>query len=266
MPRTTLIVALFAACLSFSAPAQILYSESFSIVTDSTKVLVGQVQPDLNIRTQRRLLVEFENRADLSVRLGRNAFTFANKLEVARFGAEMLLSGGYLYGEYRRIGERELLRNEFFAQVQWADARGLERKVAGGYHTRLRLLHEGENRLFVGVGPFVERERWSYRGIENDERPAAPPPDARTDIKYSAYVSTKLAPAERVALDLSTYFQNRFDAPVGRGRLALSLQGGYRFTKYLSGIVLYQNLYDPRPVVPIDEWYHRFDVGVNVNF
>lgn len=260
--------AFLAAALPFSiasASAQILYSESFSLVTDTTRRVAGQIQPDLDVRTQRRLLVQFENRVDVSVRLGKSAFTVANKLEVARFGSETLLSGGYAYAEYRRLTEGAY-RSEFHAQVQWADARGLDARTAAGYYARLRLRSDSVWQAFAGLGPFVERERWSYRGIDEEDRPAGPTPDARTRLKYGAYLAAKVRPSERWAADVSVYLQSAFDAGLGDARLALSAQASYRFTRYLSAVALYQNLYDGAPVVPIAPWYHRADFGLSVSF
>ncbi len=111
--------------------AQILHSESFSVILDTSKWIKGSVVPDLKFQTQKKDLLEFENNANISMQFKKHALTLANKIELAKYGNEVLLSGGYLYMEYRNIIE-DTYAFEPFAQLHWSEARGLELKYAGG--------------------------------------------------------------------------------------------------------------------------------------
>jgi len=107
------------------ANTQVLHTESYSVILDTTQKIKGSIIPDFKFQNQKKDLIEFENISDISIRFEEHAITFANKIELAKYGDEVLLSGGYLYIEYRRIFESKFSL-EPFSQFHWTEARGLE--------------------------------------------------------------------------------------------------------------------------------------------
>jgi hypothetical protein len=246
--------------------AQIIFTESFTVILDSSKKVQGSIIPDFKFQTQRRNLIEFQNLADISFRMGDNALTFANKIEVSRFGKEALLSGGYLYVEYRRILENTFVP-EFYSQIHWADARGMRFKYAGGINARFRIAAKENMGFFAGIGPFYEYERWNYNGVSDSALiPADPIPIEVSHIKLGLYVNLKYSPADRISTDFSVYYQSRFDGLFSTPRLASSSRVSYRFTKHLSLAGMYQNIYDFAPVVPIKQLFNRVTLSVSISF
>lgn len=81
---------------------QILFSESFTVILDSTKQVQGSVTPELKIQTQKKTLIEITNMADLSIKVKKNYFSVANKVEFTSFGGEVFLSGGYLFMKFKK--------------------------------------------------------------------------------------------------------------------------------------------------------------------
>ncbi|MBL7995797.1 hypothetical protein JNM05_10545 [bacterium] len=134
--------------------AQILYPESFTVILDTTKTIKGSITPELQIQTQKKLLVEISNLADLAMRFGENSITLANKIEFTKFGREKLLSGGYVYGKFRNDLDARLVL-EYYSQVHWAEARGLERKYAAGAGARIRIVRTNKTGIFAGTGHFT---------------------------------------------------------------------------------------------------------------
>lgn len=244
--------------------AQILFSESFNVILDTTKHVKGSITPDFKFQTQKETLVEFENLADLTFRLGKNALTIANKIEYSKYGKEEYLSGGYIYIEYRFVKEKVFIP-EFFGQIHWSEARGLEHKYAGGVYGRFRISYKPNFGIFAGIGPFYEYESWNYNGVVDSLIPTNPQTINQETLKLASYVSYKQKITERVNLDISIYYQsrfNRFDLP----RLASSSKIGYQLTQHLELVLIYQNIYDYKPIVPIDPWFHRFIASVSVSF
>lgn len=246
---------------------QILFPESFNLILDSTKVIQGSIRPDIKFRTQKRDLFEFSNTADVSFRLGKNhAMTVANEIEISRYGEEVLLSGGYLYVEYRQLLDRRL-SIEPFLQLHWSEARGLEFKYAGGINARWRIFVSGRGGLFLGTGPFFEFERWNYEGVPYEiELPDDITPLEQKNIKLGTYLSLKLEPFDNIFLDFSAYHQGRFDALFSTPRLASSTMLTYKFTRYLGLSLEYQNIFDPEPLVPIRKDFHKVKFGLTVSF
>ena len=246
--------------------AQILFTESFSVILDTTKTVKGNIVPDFKYQTQKKNLLEFENNADLTFRVKSNAVTFANKIELSKYGGETLLSGGYLYGEYRKIYEKKVTL-EMFAQVHWAEARGMELKYAGGVNARWRILTRDNVGIFAGAGPFYEFERWNYEGVADTSLiPANTTPVENSNVKLGTYISFKYAGIKNIFLDLSLYHQSRFDEIFDTPRLASSSGITYSFTEHLGLSLIYQNIYDFSPVVPIDKLFHRVIFSLSISF
>ena len=247
--------------------SQVLHTESFNVILDSTKRIKGSVVPNLMFQTQKKDLLEFENIADFSFRLSReHAFTFGNKFAFSKFGKETLLSGGYVYIEYRRIMEQKIAL-EPFSQVHWAESRGMEFKYAGGINLRWRILTREKIGIYAGTGPFYEWERWNYDGVPAQRKlPADLSSVRQVDLKMGSYLSFKVKPFEEFIFDLSAYHQSRFDEIFLTPRLASSTDVTWNFTDYLGLSLIYQNIYDYAPAVPIKKDFHKIILGISVNF
>jgi len=139
---------------SIIAMGQILHTESFAVILDTSNVIKGNIVPDFKFQNLKEDLIEFENTTDISFRLKNNAITLANKIELSKYGDEVLLSGGFMYLEYRRIFDNKFVI-EPFSQVHWAEAGGLAFKYAGGINLRYRVYSSEKAGFFVGTGPFL---------------------------------------------------------------------------------------------------------------
>lgn len=251
------------ACLAHS---QILFTESFTVILDTTKVLKGSLLPNFKYQNLKEDLIEIENQADIALLLNDNALTLANKVGFSRFGEETILSGGYVYGEYSHIYEKPFTL-EVYGQVHWAEARGMERKYALGIHGRWRIIRHNDTGLFFGVGPFYEFERWNFDGISDpDLIPLDESVREMENIKLGSYISFKYKPVDAIFIDISLYHQSRFDEVFTRPRIATSSRITYNFTRFLGLALTYQNIYDPDPLVPIDKLFNHLVLGVSINF
>jgi hypothetical protein len=144
--------------------------------------------------------------------------------------------------------------------------RGLDRKYATGINLRWRVLYKKNSGIFAGIGPFYEFERWDYRGVPDSETiPTPANPITKELVRLGSYISYKQRVADKILLDFSIYYQddieNLFDVP----RAGSSSRITYKLTKYLGLTLLYQNMYDPNPVVPIDKLYHNVTFSFSIN-
>ncbi|ALO16444.1 hypothetical protein L21SP5_02824 [Salinivirga cyanobacteriivorans] len=262
---------LFALLFNFatisSINGQILHTESFSVILDSAKRLKGSILPNLEFQTQKKDLLEIENYADLSFRIGdHHAFTIANKVELSTFGKETLLSGGYLYAEYRNILEKKLTL-EPYSQLHWADARGLELKYAGGLNLRWRILTKDKMGVYLGSGPFYEYEKWNYEGVSSiTNTPPNRNPVKSEKLKHGTYISIKYTPIAAFSIDLSGYHQARYHNIFYQPRLANSSGITWNITKHIGLTFIYQIIYDFNPIVPIRKDFHKIIFGLEASF
>lgn len=260
------IILLIGIALSpFKLNAQILHTENFALILDTTRVFKGSVIPDFKFQNQKEDLLEFENTANISIRIKNNAFTIANKIEISKYGKETLLSGGFLYLEYRRIFSGKYVI-EPFIQVHWTEARGLDSKLAGGLNLRYRIFSSDKLGLFVGTGPFYEYESWNYNGVKDDLLPVDLTEIETENIKLGTYLSFKWFTDNKFDFDISIYHQSRFDEIFSTPRLASSSSVTYNLTDNIGLILRYQNIYDYKPIVPIDKLYNKILLTIELAF
>ena len=209
------------ALIPFNAHAQILHTENFAVILDTTKKFKGSVIPNFQFQNQKEDLLEFENIANISFRIKNNAFTIANKIELSKYGKETLLSGGFLYLEYRRIFRSKCVI-EPYIQLHWTEARGLDYKFASGLNFRYRIFSSENLGLFFGTGPFYEFERWNYNGVEDALLPVDLTEIEQENIKLGTYLSFKWFTDQKFDFDLSIYHQSRLDEIFSTPRLQVA--------------------------------------------
>jgi hypothetical protein len=244
--------------------SQVIFTESFTVILDSSRVR-GSITPEIRIRTQKKVLTEIDNLADVSVRVGNSGLTFANRIEFSRYGDELALSGGYIYAELRNFTDKRIVP-EYYGQVVYDHPRGLQIKYAGGINLRLRIYTKNTLGLFFGLGPFYEYESWDYGGVEEELVPAEPATIATRHVKLASYISYKQFLFNLFNIDLSGYYQDKINDMLKYPRLASSIKVGMQLTKHFEALVMYQNIYDFKPVVPINNWYHNYYATIAINF
>ena len=235
------------------------------MILDTTKVFKGSIIPDFKFQNQKLNLIEFENNVNMSIRFKNNALTIANKIEWSRYGNEQILSGGFLYLEYRRIMEDKYVL-EPFTQLHWTEPRGLDFKFAGGVNFRYRMVSTNKLGLFLGIGPFYEYERWNYDGVSDKLLPSDLTDIVNVYYKLGTYASLKWFTDHNFDLDVSIYHQSKFNEIVNSPRLASSSSITYNFTEHIGLILIYQNIYDFQPVVPIEKLYNKIIMTIEVSF
>lgn len=265
--RVSFIFTLLSCLLLFhqKANAQVLHTENFNVVIDTTKVLKGNFTPSFRYRNLKEDFLEIANIADVSVRFGKHAFTVANRIEYSVFGDDNILSGGFLYLEYVNIQSKKIAI-EPFLQVHWNEVRGLDDKYAGGMNLRWRALVKNNTGLYFGIGSLYEFERWNYSGVPDDLLPIYQSAIEVNRLRGNSYVSFKQSFGDLFDLDISGYYQPNLSDFFKNHRLASSFELTYNITKYIGLRLLYQNIYDSAPLVPIDKLYHDVNFGITISF
>lgn len=249
--------------LSKKGVSQVLHTENFNVVIDTAKVFKGNFTPSFRYRNLKEDFLEISNTADLSIRIKNHAFTIANRIEYGIFGNENITSGGFLYLEYINLLSKKIAIEPFY-QVHWSEIRGLDRKYAGGMNFRWRALVKENTGLFFGVGSLYEFERWNFSGVADELLPSDQSPVEIERFRGNSYISFKQSLGELFDLDISGYYQPTYTDPFGNYRLASSFEFTYNITKYLGLRLLYQNIYDTTPLVPIDKLFHDINLGLTI--
>lgn len=264
--KKSLLIFLFLG-LTFEGNSQVLHTENFNLILDTTQIIKGSFTPSFRYRNVKEQFVEIENTADIAIRMGKNSFTIANKLEFAKFGDEDIMSGGFLYFEYRRLLEEKKLAIEPYVLILWQEIRGLEMKYAGGANLRYRMVHTSSFGFFAGIGALYEHERWNYKGTSDVSLIPLDDTDIQVKkIRLSSYFNIKKKIGNLFDVDFSAYYQPTLDSNFKNYRIASSSKVVYNFTKHIGLSFLYQNIYDPNPVVPIDTLFNDVTIGLLFSF
>ncbi len=245
--------------------AQVLHTENFNVILDTSQVLKGNFTPVFRFRTVKEDFIEFENTADISIRIKNHAITLANKVEYSIFGDENLMSGGFVFLEYVNLKSKKIAI-EPFSQIHWREIRGLDRKYAGGVNLRWRAIVKETTGLFVGIGSLYEFETWNFTGVPGERLPADITPIKIEKLRGTSYINLKQKIIDLIDLDVSGYYQPAYADPFKNYRLAASFELTYNLSKYMGFRLLYQNIYDPSPIVPIDKLYHDVNFGITLSF
>lgn len=246
--------------------SQVLHTENFNVILDTTKTVKGSLTPNFRYRNLKEDYVEIENTTDISLRFKNHGITVANKLEYALFGNENLMSGGFLYCEYVTIQNKKIALEPYF-QMHWQEARGLERKYAVGSNLRWRILVKRDIGIYGGIGGLFEYERWTYIGVADEsEIPSNSTPVEVNRIRGATYLSLKKEFGSLFGLDMSVYYQPTISDPLHNYRLAGSFELTYNINRFLGLTLLYQNIYDSSPLVPIDNWFNDVNFGLTLSF
>lgn len=259
------VVIIFTLFPTQRATSQVLHTEDFNVIIDTSKTLKGNFAPNFRYRNLKEDFLQLANTADVSLRFGKHAFTIANRIEYGVVGNENILSGGFLYMEYVNLQSKKFAIEPFY-QMHWNEVRGLERKFAGGVNLRWRALVKNNTGLFFGLGSFKEFEQWSFSGVPDNLLPLDQSAVEVNRVRGNSYISFKQKLGDLFDLDISGYFQPYLADFFYNYRLAGSFELTYNFTKYLGLRFLYQNIYDAAPLVPIDKLYHDVNFGITISF
>ena len=259
------IATIFFLICSKKVGAQVLHTENFNVVIDTSKTIKGNFTPSFRFRNLKEDFLEIGNTSDLSIRIKNHTFTVANRIEYSILGKENILSGGFIYLEYVNLQSKKIAFEPFF-QMHWREIRGLDRKYAGGLNIRWRALVKENTGLFFGIGTLYEFERWNYSGVADDLLPTDQTPVKIEQFRGTSYISYKQKLGDLFDLDISGYYQPTFSNPFQKYRLASSFELTYNFTKFIGLRFLYQNIFETKPLVPIDNLYHDVNFCITLSF
>lgn len=252
-------------CYPKAIQSQIIFPESFVVLLDSSTNFKGSFTPEVKIQTQKLLLIEIASQTDLVFRIKNNSLVVAQKFELTAFGEERALESGFFFIKWKANKEKRWM-SEYYSELQWAEGLGLKYKTAVGFNIRHAFFRMAKRGLFAGVGVFYEHEKWNYDGVKEELLPIDRSPIPTNYLKTNWYINYKKWVADKFYLDISGYYQARFDELLKNPRLALSSEFSWQFQSHLQLITKYQPIYDFRPIVPINKWFHQFIITFSLTF
>jgi hypothetical protein len=151
--------------------------------------------------------------------------------------------------------------------MHWQEIRGLETKYAGGSNIRWRVLVKPNIGIYMGIGAIYEYEKWNYSGVATSSAIRTTSDFVELTIfRAASFLSIKKHFGELFDLDFSLYYQPTIGSKTMSHRGASSAGLTYNISEYFGLTIIYQNIYDSHPAVPIDKLYHDVNLGITVSF
>jgi len=111
-----------------------------------------------------------------------------------------------------------------------------------------------------------EFEEWIFDGVKDENLPEDTTPIETKSIKINFYLSFKRILLEVLNLDIGLYFQSKIKTLFNNPRVASCTELSYQINENVSIGIVYRNIYDFQPIVPIDNWYHRIYYQLSATF
>jgi hypothetical protein len=234
--------------------AQILMTDRFGQVRDTTKAWQGLFNMGFNADRQREVIYRFNPELDLSHKRNGLRYTCAASYTLVQRGKESILNSGFLYFLLRPT-QAKTLTPEAFTQYQADGIRGMEYRYLLGGNYRLTLIQDSVgNLLQYGLGLMYESERWNYSGVVIPLH-EIPQTQNFNFIKINTFIRYSYRFSTGYRLRLISFLQARPDAFIQYPRLAFQTEMDFpglgRFNVMLSG----SGIYDALPMVPIYKFY-----------
>lgn len=244
--------------------AQILNIERLRMKADSTQHFF--MKANVGMRSDNRSAAEddpvnfFGYNANLNLLFTskHHGYIFVGQMDYLEINDAQFINFGFAHARVNFLRDRKL-SYEVFTQVSYDNFRGLEPRILFGGGLRYRVLEGDKSDLSVGLGAFLEDERWRH------------PLDDRiieiTLAKMASYARYQVSLSDYVNFNAMVYYQGGYDsgADVFRNRVS----GSFNLSSKLSSRISLNNSFDisfeDKPIVPITKTIYALRLGVGID-
>ena len=213
------------------------------------KLMLGMV-----VDKEKETLVSGNNFVDVALQKYKDLFIVSSSERFSYDGSTSFLNTGYAHIRWRH-NYKNKLHEESFIQFQWDANRGmLHRYVAGG-NLRYNLWHKRAWEMTVASGFFYENELWDYSAVDSAKIPLNATNQTANKVRSNTYIKWEGSPSPVSHLAAVIFYQapvNDFISP----RVSANVNFTVDVSKHFSFGLLYNCIYDAKPVVPIFKFYY----------
>jgi hypothetical protein len=256
-----LFILLFLVFLSFTKSfPQVLIIDRDNLAADSLsrQKLSAFIGFGVNINKQKTTVLDLNQNSDIGYLFLDHALYFISNIKIVASGPEDLVNSGHLHLRYR-FQKNKVVQPELFGQYQWEGARGLEERILSGANMRLRFQHDSLGSAYFGLGLMYEHERWNYSAVDDELLPPQ-----LTDViidrpRLNSYLKISRSISPSAGFSVIGFVQASPDEDIKYPRIASSARLQLKITDKVDFAVSFSNIFDLKPVVPIDK--HFFSLG-----
>lgn len=231
--------------------AQIINMESKRISTD-TIGFSGKMGVSLSASRYTKSFVSADVNGHIQWKTDRNLYLLVGNYQIVNAGGESFNNSGFAHFRYNRKFS-DVIRGEFFTQIQYNSVTKIERRVLNGIGLRLKLSPYETAKVYWGIAIMNEYEELSDPKIINK------------DFRLSSYLSFTLTPVETITFRNTTYVQPRL-GDFKDYRLANNTVLSFGITEQLKFTTTFSFLYDSRPPESIPTINYQVKNGLSYTF
>ncbi len=214
----------------------------------------GKVTMGLVVDKEKETLVNGSNFVDLSLQKSREFFIISSSERFNYDGSTSFLNTGYAHLRWRH-DYKDKLHEESFLQFQWDANRGMVHRYVAGGNLRYNLWHRRAWEMTVATGFFYENELWDYSAVDSAKIPPGATSQTAIKIRSNTYIKWEGSPTPTSHLAAILFYQvpvNDMAAP----RISANVNFTTDVSKHFSFGLLFNCIYDAKPVVPIFNFYY----------
>lgn len=179
-------------------------------------------------------------------------------------GSQMIQNEGLSHIRYRDNDHRNF-SPEFYGQYQWNGAWGMEYRYLVGSNLRIKIIDQQEGDIYAGVGTFYEVERWNWQGVKAELVPANPNDIQRDMFRLNSYLKVSRKLTKNIDLSAMSYLQFPLQGDFLQPRWYMDANMYITASNKLEFVLHWDHIRDLNRVVPIDDFFYSFSMGLQVN-
>ena len=179
-------------------------------------------------------------------------------------GDQMIQNEGMCHLRYRDNDHRKLSM-EFYAQYQWNGAWGMIFRNLYGSNLRIKIFEKEHGDLYGGIGGFYELERWNWKGVKTELIPLQEEDITRKMWRMNTYLKTSAKISKNMDVSATSYIQFPLNEQFFQPRWYMETNLFFSASNNLSFVLHWDHIRDLNRVVPIDNFFYTFSMGIQLN-
>ncbi len=179
-------------------------------------------------------------------------------------GDEMIQNEGMAHIRYRDNDHRKF-SPEFFVQYHWNGAWGMEYRNLYGANLRLKIIEKEKGDIYTGIGGFYELERWNWNGVKAEFLPETTPDIQRDLWRINTFLKASGKLSKNMDVSTTSYLQFPVNGQFLQPRWYMEANMFITASDKIEFVLHWDHIRDLYLVVPIDDFYYTFSMGIQLN-
>jgi len=200
-------------------------------------------------------------------RIFKNKYVFVSlfRSDAVFNGDQMIQNEGMCHLRYRDNDHRRF-STEIFAQYQWNGAWGMIYRNLFGTNFRLKIIEKDNIDCYGAVGGFYEFEKWNWKGVKAELIPLEATNINRGLWRLNTYLKASGKLSKNMDISTTSYLQFPVSQEFFQPRWFMETNLFVTASNHLTFVIHWDHIRDLNRVVPIDDFFYSFSLGIQLNY